>query len=340
MSPGRVAEFQAILDAHDTGDEFVGAVVAVRDASGATVTLTAGRPTPTDQAAVDPAVAWNIGSATKTFVAVVVLQLVDEGLIDLDAGVEAWLPDLPDAAEITPRQLLQHTSGLAEYIDAPGLDTTRAWDPMDLVQIAEERGRVGLPGERHFYSNTNYLLLGELIEEVTGNAWETEVVSRVVDPLGMSSTRLLESGAQAPAHSLGAEGWIEVTDLTDPSIGGAAGALESTVSDLSAFIDALAAGELLSPELQQQMETFVAGQDYSEFGVEHGYGLGVESYATAVGSFTSEVSVIGHMGVGAGQSAFIGFDRSNGTSVAVQFNADIPGPQAILALELLTALAD
>jgi D-alanyl-D-alanine carboxypeptidase len=333
MAPARVAALQAILDAHDNGEEFVGAVVAVRDASGATVTLTAGRPSLDELAPVEPAVAWNIGSATKTFVAVVVLQLADEGLIDLDAGVEAWLPDLPDAAEITPRQLLQHTSGLAEYIDEPGLDTTRAWDPMELVEIAEARGRVGAPGERHFYSNTNYLLLGELIEQVTGTAWEAEVVSRVADPLGMSSTRLLESGSQAPAHSLGAEGWIEVTDLTDPSIGGAAGALESTVSDLSVFINALATGELLPLELQQQMETFVAGQDYSEFGVEHGYGLGVERYDTA------EVSVIGHMGVGAGQSTFIGFDHRHGTSVAVQFNADVPGPQALLALELLTALA-
>jgi D-alanyl-D-alanine carboxypeptidase len=340
MAPARVAALQAILDAHDTGDQFVGAVVTVRDASGATATLTAGAPTLTDGAVVDPTVAWNIGSVTKTFLAVVVLQLADEGRIDLDTGIDPWLPSLADAADITPRQLLQHTSGLGEYLDAPDLDMTRAWNPLDLVAVAEQRGRVGAPGEKHAYSNTNYLVLGEIVERVTGNSWHAEVASRLAEPLGLTSIRPVESGDQAPAHSLGAAGWVEVTDLTDPSIGGAAGGLQSTASDLLVFTDALAEGELLPAELHEQMETFVAGQDYSQFGVEHRYGLGVESYDTVEGAFTSEVSVIGHMGVGAGQSAFIGFDRSNGTSVAVQFNADIPGPQAILALELLTALAD
>jgi D-alanyl-D-alanine carboxypeptidase len=339
MAPARVAALQAILDAHDTGDEFVGAVVAVRDGSGATATLTAGAPTLADGGEVDSTVAWNIGSVTKTFLAVVVLQLADEGRIDLDAGVDAWLPDLADAADITPRQLLQHTSGLAEYLDAPGLDMTRTWDALDLVALAEPRGRLGVPGETHAYSNTNYLVLGEIVEQVTGNTWDAEVMSRVARPLGLSSVRLVESGDQARAHSLGAAGWVEVTDLTDPSIGGAAGGLQSTASDLLVFTDALAAGELLPAELREQMETFVVAQDYSQFGVDHRYGLGIELYDTVQGSFTSEVSVIGHMGVGAGQSAFIGFDRSNDTSVVVQFNTDVPGPQAILALELLAALA-
>jgi D-alanyl-D-alanine carboxypeptidase len=334
MAPERVAALRSILDAHDTGDEFVGAVVAVRDAAGATVTLTAGRPSLDESEDVDPTVAWNVGSVTKTFVAVVVLQLAEEGVLDLDVGIDAWFPGLPDAASITPRHLLQHTSGLAEYIDEPGLDMARDWDPMDLVAIAEMRGRLGTPGEKHAYSNTNYLLLGQMIERVTGNAWHVEVASRIGEPLGLQSTSPVEGDAQAPAHSLGVDGWTEVTDLTDPSIGGAAGALESTARDLLAFTDALAAGELLPPALQQQMETFVAAQDYSEYGVDHRYGLGVEFYAT------DEVSVTGHMGVGAGQSAFIGFDRRNGTSVAVQFNTDVPGPQAILAIELLTALAD
>lgn len=340
MASARVAALQAILDAHDTGDEFVGAVVTVRDGSGSTATLTAGAPTLTDGGEVDPTVAWNIGSVTKTFVAVVVLQLADEGRIDLDAGVDGWLPDLADAADITPRQLLQHTSGLGEYLDAPDLDMTRAWDPMDLVAVAEQRGRVGAPGETHAYSNTNYLVLGEIVERVTGNSWHAEVASRLAEPLGLTSIRLVGSGDQAPAHSLGAAGWVEVTDLTDPSIGGAAGGLQSTASDLLVFTEAWAAGELLPAELHEQMETFVVAQDYSEFGVDHRYGLGVELYDTSGGSLTSGVSVIGHMGVGAGQSAFIGFDRRNDTSVAVQFNADVPGPQAILALELLAALAD
>ena len=74
-------------------------------------------------------VPWNIGSATKTFVAVVVLQLAEEGRLDLDAGIDRFLPELPGAERITPRQLLQHTSGLGEYKDQPAVlnDPTRAW---------------------------------------------------------------------------------------------------------------------------------------------------------------------------------------------------------------------
>ena len=94
--------------------------------------------------------AWNIGSVTKTFVAVVVLQLAQEGRIDLDAGIEGYLPDLPGADRITPRQLLQHTSGLAEYNDKPAVlnDAQRTWTPSELIAVAEAAGRVGEPGGR------------------------------------------------------------------------------------------------------------------------------------------------------------------------------------------------
>src|SRR3712207_9358011 len=94
---------------------------------------------------------WNIGSATKPFVAVVVLQLAEEGALDLDAGIDRFMPDLPGADRITPRQLLQHTSGLGEYIDeAPvRIDAQREWTPSELIAVAEAAGRAGTPGGPH-----------------------------------------------------------------------------------------------------------------------------------------------------------------------------------------------
>src|SRR3712207_1194826 len=120
---------------------------------------------------------WNIGSATKPFVAVVVLQLAEEGAIDLDAGIERFLPDLPGAERITPRQLLQHTSGLGEYLDQPAVrtDAQRAWTPAELIAVAEAAGRVGEPGGPYHYANTNYIVLGEIVEQVTGRSWADEV---------------------------------------------------------------------------------------------------------------------------------------------------------------------
>ena len=120
-NPARPRLLDGILESHHAAGEFVGARIALRDRDGTVTEVTAGTPT-VDPASgpVDPDVPWNIGSATKTFVAVVVLQLADEGRIDLDAGIERYLPDLPGADRITPRQLLQHTSGLGEYLDEPG----------------------------------------------------------------------------------------------------------------------------------------------------------------------------------------------------------------------------
>jgi D-alanyl-D-alanine carboxypeptidase len=113
-NPVRLAMLDGILQSHHDAGEFVGARIALRDRDGTITEATAGTPT-VDPASgpVDPDVAWGVGSVTKTFVAVVVLQLAQEGRIDLDAGIQQYLPTLPGADRITPRRLLQHTSGLA-----------------------------------------------------------------------------------------------------------------------------------------------------------------------------------------------------------------------------------
>src|SRR5215218_5820279 len=176
-----------ILESQRGAGEFVGARIALADGDGAVTEVTAGT-TAVDPASgpVDPDVAWNIGSATKTFVAVVVLQLAEEGRLDLDAGIAAYLPDLPGADRITPRQLLAHTSGLGEYGDQPALrnDMQRVWTPSELIALAEAAGRFGEPGAAHHYSNTGYIVLGEIIEQVTGHPWADEVTTRISAPLG------------------------------------------------------------------------------------------------------------------------------------------------------------
>ena len=114
-----------ILDAHQAAGEFVGARIALLDADGAITEATAGtqidRPA---SAPVDLDTVWNIGSLTKTMVAVVVLQLADEGRLDLDAGIAQYMPDLEGADQITPRQLLQHTSGLTSTTTSLRSSTT------------------------------------------------------------------------------------------------------------------------------------------------------------------------------------------------------------------------
>jgi D-alanyl-D-alanine carboxypeptidase len=330
--PAHQARLAAILAEHLAAGEFVGARIALRTADGTVTEATGGTPT-LDPASgpVDPDVAWNIGSATKVLVATVVLQLADEGRIDLDAGIDRYVPYLRGADQITPRQLLNHTSGLGEYLDQPATraEPKRQWSPAEQVATAEAAGRFGDPGGPHHYSNTNYIVLGDVIEQVTGRSWVDEVQDRIAGPLGMTHTGL--TGTPTPAFAPRDGALVDVGSDFDPSIGGAAGGLRSTSRDLLMFAEALAHGTLVSPELEAAKQQFVAAEDLSRFGIDHGYGLGIERYAM------DGMTVIGHMGTGETGSSYVGYDAETGTTVAVTTNTAIPGPAALMAIEALTA---
>jgi D-alanyl-D-alanine carboxypeptidase len=324
-----------ILERHRADYEFVGAVLSLREKDGASTTVTSGtKELSGNSGVVDPQIPWGIGSITKTFVSVVVLQLAEEGRIDLDAGIDGYLPDLADADRITPRELLQHTSGLGEYIDQPAVldHARRVWTPAELIAVAEAAGRTGEPGGAHAYSNTNYVVLGQIVEQVTGHPWAAEVRERILEPLHMHHTAVM-TRHEAPGYGLEGDTFVDYTDRWDPSLGGAAGALKSTAKDLMTYTEALADGRLLSDASQAAMTAFIPAADYSAFGVvRHEYGLGLELYAT------DKVTVYGHLGSGASSSAFIAFDRESGASVVVMMNSDNPGPQALMAIEALTAV--
>ena len=324
-----------ILQTHLDAVEFVGARIAVMTADGAITETAAGAQT-TDPASAPVAldVPWGVGSVTKSFVAVVVLQLAEEGKLDLDGNIVEYFPDLAGADQITPRQLLQHTSGLNEYLNDPLVrgDAQREWTAAELVAVAEAAGRFGAPGAAYRYSNTNYIVLGEIIEQVTGAPWFDAVNSRIVEPLGMTSTGLIGDDS-ATGYTIVDGEFVDATFELHPSIGGSAGALESTNRDLLRFATALADGTLLSPVSLTAMETFVPGEDYSSFGVAHSYGLGLERYEN------DSITVLGHLGSGGAHSAFYGFNIQTGTAVVVMMNSSNAGPQAVMAIEALVALS-
>ena len=226
----RVAMLTGILESHHNAGEFVGGRIAFRDRDGRVTEAVTGTPT-LDPASgpVDLDTPWNVGSVTKTFVAVVVLQLADEGRIDLDAGIDRFLPDLADASRITPRELLQHTSGLNDYSYQPAVlnDQHRVWTPSELIAVAEAAGPIGEPGGPFHYSNTNYIALGEIIEKVTGHSWDAEVRTRIVEPLGLTHTGVVGPDL-APGFIPVNGSFADATHSEDPSLGGAAGAMQST----------------------------------------------------------------------------------------------------------------
>jgi D-alanyl-D-alanine carboxypeptidase len=231
-----------------------------------------------------------IASITKTFVATVVLQLAAEGRLSLNDSVQKWLPGVITGhgyhpAQITIRQLLQHTSGIPDYTSSPGFLTPQSLaqtrQPQQLVDIAL---RLGPPVHGWLYSDTNYILLGMIIQKVTGQSPVTEISRRILAPLGLHDTSFPLTSTQIPApYAHGYYGPIDVTNAVNPSNPWTAGAMISTVDDVARFYRALLHGRLLPPAQQRELLAAIPVNDTSELFAEH-YGLGIFSVQLSCGT--------------------------------------------------------
>lgn len=242
---------------------------------------------------------FRIGSVTKTFVATAILQLVDEGRVDLDAPVETYLPGtVPGGAAITVRQVLNHTSGLYDYMKGEGWSTNRwrgaarltAYTPDDLLAEAFRHAPYFPPGTDFRYSNTNYVVAGRIVEAVTGRPYADVVRHRILEPLALHGTTFPgdDPGLPEPAvHATTTLGDGETVDVTEQnvSLDWAAGEMVSTAGDLQTFFDALLGGDLISDESLAEMRTTVP------MGMGFHYGLGLERFDLPCGG-----SLWGHGG--------------------------------------------
>lgn len=237
---------------------------------------------------------FRIGSSTKTFVATVMLQLVAEHKVSLDDTVAKWLPGVVtgngnDGTKITIRELLQHTSGLYDFLDDfPEIDSTAdyqadrftTYTPEQLVAIAMRHAPDFAPGTSWEYSNTNYILAGMIIQKATGQSWQQEVTQRIIQPLGLHDTSAPTTSTVIPGPHLdgysnfGAGPAIDVTAL-NPSAADAAGAMISSTDDLTRFYQALVTGKLLPAAQLAEMETTVPAPGLTSIwpGVRYGLGL-------------------------------------------------------------------
>jgi D-alanyl-D-alanine carboxypeptidase len=293
-----------------------------------------------DDTPITPDDHFRIGSNTKTFTGTVVLQLVDEGELGLDDPVSQYQPEVPNGENITIRQLLNMSSGLFNYSEDEAFNETldaqpdKAWEPRELVEIGFEHQPYFSPGEGFHYSNTNTVLLGMIIEQLTGQPLEQAFQERIFGPLGMSDTLLPErsSAAIPDPHPRGYmyqtnvedlstsqlegeeavqanESAGEPNDVTDanPSWGWAAGAAISTVDDLRIWAKADATGELLSPETQKERLSWVSPPPSPGTN----YGLAIAEFP---GSF------IGHDGQLPGFNSFVGYEPQKDATVVVATN--------------------
>ncbi|MFB7474039.1 serine hydrolase domain-containing protein [Kitasatospora sp. NPDC056184] len=292
---------------------------------------------------------FRIGSVTKTFVSTVVLQLVDEGKLRLDDPVERHLPGVvPNGGAITLRHLLNHTSGLDDYLDDPrflfkGEESLRTflagrrWQdyrPAELIEAGVGRPPHFPPGRGWHYSNTNYILVGEVVRKVTGHRWQREVERRIVEPLRLKDTVFPGSSPGVPGpHAHGyarlPEGPVDIT-LINPTVGDAAGNGISTTADLNRFHAALFGGALLSPARFAEMTTVVPATD-----LDAHYGLGLIRYDLPCGE------VWGHTGGVPGYSTVWLGSKDGTRQFALSFNdvagVESPGTHAAMNAFVRTA---
>ncbi|GAA1689136.1 serine hydrolase domain-containing protein [Glycomyces endophyticus] len=278
------AATQALLDEYQRESGGPGAGLYAGDAAGSW-TLSSGTAKVFTNRAFTADDHFRIASQTKTFTAAVVLQLVDEGLVDLDAPIEQYLPGVVggahyDGDDISVRQILQHTSGIARDPLNASAGADGVYSPAELVAAGTAQPPQFAPGAGWGYSNVNYSLAAMLIEERTGQTAAAAITDRLIEPLGLTETSYPAPGDRSmpspflPGYSGGRIGpvfyWFDTTANMEMSYAGAAGALTSTMPDVVAFQQALAAGEVLSPESLEEMRTTV---DSTVYDADFGLGL-------------------------------------------------------------------
>ncbi|MBE7380037.1 MAG: serine hydrolase [Leptolyngbya sp. SIO1E4] len=279
----------------------INTVLAATDLPGATVSVTApdgtfwrgagGVSDLSQDTQMQVADRFQIGSITKPMVATVVLQLMQEGRLTLEDTLTDWLPtsitdNLANSDRINIRQLLNHTSGIADFANplqqALFADNSLGLEPRTnaeiLTRYVYEQPPFSPPGETHYYSNTNYLLLGEIIETATDSTLADLLQARIFEPLGMKNSVF---SPQAPVPGGYTRGYLDAESNGMPSLdvsalnpafdgdGGHAGVV-STAEEVARFAQGLFTGELLAPETLKQMTTDLVPSDDDTF-----YGLGI-----------------------------------------------------------------
>jgi D-alanyl-D-alanine carboxypeptidase len=300
---------------------------------------------------------FRAGSITKTFVSTVVLQLVDEGKVSLDEPIGSYLPEYGIDPRITVRMLLRHTSGLFNYTgepDEPGIPLSGSeyvenrfyeYTPDELIAVSLSKPLRFEPDTAYSYSNTNYILLGQLIERLTGTPYAIQVGKRVLGPLHLRETVLPGEWTGLPrphAHGYLAyreDGRFHVVDITrlSPTWAGSAGEIISTTRDLDRFVSALLAGKLLPANLLAEMTTPSQHAPY-------GLGLEIMDLGPTCGGV-----YFGHTGGIPGYLSFMFSTQDRGTRFEVSVTtgeADLDDPAVVERLTnafnnvLATAVCD
>jgi D-alanyl-D-alanine carboxypeptidase len=302
---------------------------------------------------------FRIGSNTKTLTSTVILQLAQEGKLSLDDPIDTYIPGVPNGDKITIRNLSEMRSGLFSYSFDTTVNNTldqqpqKIWTPQELIDIAFSHPVNSGPGEEFNYSNTNIILLGMVIEKLTGTTASQAFQERIFTPLGLQDTSLpLPPDSAIPnphpqgysfgsntstidTYALSAEdekralaGTLLPNNETmaNPSWAWTAGGAISTVADMKTYVEALVDGGLLDAQMQKTRMDSIQAMDPAM--PTSGYGLGIAKFDT----------LYGHDGQIPGFMTFMGHDPDTGLTIVIGTNlATVPGGEGS-ALAILKGL--
>jgi D-alanyl-D-alanine carboxypeptidase len=326
----RLAELQA-----ESGSPGITAGIVLAD--GTTIGLAAGMADTARSVLMTKESRLLQGSVGKTYVSAVAMQLIVEGLLDLEApvseylGQEPWFEHLPNHADITVRHIMTHTSGIVRYeFDERFMADLRAspskvWKPVELLSYLFDTDAPFAPGEGWEYSDTNYILLGLIIERLTGSTYYEEMKRRLLEPLRLENTVPSDS-RRIPGLVQGYTGSPNLFELPDevlidgefvinPQFEWTGGGIASTAEDLARWARALYEGKAFDSSLLPVLLDGVPAR----LGPDTRYGLGVIIRPTRLGE------AWGHSGFFPGYLTEVAYFPDHGFSVAVQFNSsDIP----------------
>ena len=277
-----------------------------------------------------------IGSVTKTFTVTGVLQLADQGKFGLDDPIAKFVDGVPQGDKITLRQLARMQSGLFNYSESTAFqqamfaDPRRAFTPHELLNYAFAQPNRFPPGDGFEYCNTNTVLLGLVVEKVSGQPLHSYIHDHIVAPLGMSNTSFPTTNAFPEPHSQGytvqtADGKEAAATDWNPSWGWAAGAMISTLDDMRIWAPALATGKLLTPQMQAQRLQTVGSPGMPP---QDGYGLGIFN----LGGW------IGHNGSLPGYQTVAVYLPQKQTTLVILINTDIEYQGSEPSTTLATAI--
>ena len=315
------ATIQTLVD-----NGYPGALAAKTDKDGNAVGATAGKGNLSTGEAPPLDGEVRIASNTKTFVAVLIMKMVEEGKVKLDEPIDAYLPGIVkgqgvDGKKITVRQLLQHTSGLPDFGDGQ-LDYFAIRNdyvsPRDVLDGVLSRPAQFAPGAKFQYNNANYVVLGLLAERVAKRPIAEQIEAKIVKPLGLKHTYMPGPGEKAIRgkhprgyHTRdGKPGKLEDITEADPSWEWAAGSMISTPSELNKFMQSVFDGSLLSQASIAEMKESVPAP---EMGGEYGLGL--------IGHKSSCGVVWGHSGNNPGYHSLSAV-RTDGTAATIVTTAE------------------